>query len=100
MERATGTNIHPGVILKEDLIEANDLSIGKAAELLDISRLTLSKIINSKAAITPNIALRIEKAFGGNADFWLRIQRGYDLMEEQVRFQKNPPNVKRFVAYL
>jgi addiction module HigA family antidote len=96
MERAANTNIHPGIILKEDVIEANGLSIGKAAKLLDVSRLTLSKIANGKGAITPNIALRIEKAFGGNADFWLRMQRGYDLMEEKLRFQKNPPNVKRF----
>lgn len=96
MQRAAGTNIHPGIILKEDLIDANDLTIGHAAELLDVSRLTLSKIANGKVAITPNIALRIEKVFGGNADFWLRMQRGYDLMEEKIRLKKNPPNVRRF----
>lgn len=96
MERAISTNIHPGIILKEDVIDANNLTIGKAADLLDVSRLTLSKIANGKGAITPNIALRIERAFGGNADFWLRMQRGYDLIEEKIRFQKNPPNVKRF----
>jgi addiction module HigA family antidote len=96
MERAISTNIHPGIILKEDVIDANNLTIGKAADLLDVSRLTLSKIANGKAAITPNIALRIESAFGGNADFWLRMQRGYDLIEEKIKFKKNPPNVKRF----
>jgi addiction module HigA family antidote len=98
MERAASTNIHPGIILKEDVIDANGLSIGKAAELLAVSRLTLSKIANGKGAITPNIALRIEQAFGGNADFWLRMQRGFDLIEEKIKFQKNPPNVKRFVV--
>lgn len=76
MKRAKETNIHPGRILKEDVIEANNLSIGEAANLLGVSRLTLSKIANTKGAITPNIALRIEKAFGGNADFRLRMQRG------------------------
>jgi len=96
VERAANTNIHPGIILKEDIIDANGLSIGKAAELLAISRLTLSKIANGKGAITPNIALRIESAFGGNADFWLRMQRGFDLMEEKIKFQNNPPNIKRF----
>lgn len=96
MERAANTNIHPGIILKEDVIDANGLSIGKAAELLAISRLTLSKIANGKGAITPNVALRIESAFGGNADFWLRMQRGFYLMEEKIKFQKNPPNIKRF----
>lgn len=96
MERANKTNIHPGIILKEDVIEANQLSIGRAAELLGVSRLTLSKIANGKGSITPNIALRIEKVFGGNADFWLRMQRGYDLIEEKVRFETNPPKIMHF----
>jgi addiction module HigA family antidote len=59
MERAASTNIHPGVILKEDVIEANKLSIGETAVLMAVSRLTLSKIANGRGAITPNIALRI-----------------------------------------
>jgi len=96
MERANKTNIHPGIILKEDVIASNQLSIGKAAELLGVSRLTLSKIANGKGSITPNIALRIEKVFGGNADFWLRMQRGYDLIEEKVRFETNPPKLIHF----
>ena len=96
MERANKTNIHPGIILKEDVIDPNQLSIGRAAELLGVSRLTLSKIVNCKGSITPNIALRIEKVFGGNADFWLRMQRGYDLIEEKQRFEKNLPKLKHF----
>jgi addiction module HigA family antidote len=96
MERANHTNIHPGIILKEDVIKANRLSIGGAADLLAVSRLTLSKIANGKGAITPNIALRIETVFGGNADFWLRMQRGYDLMEEKVKFLNNPPKLTHF----
>lgn len=96
MERAYNTNIHPGIILKEDVIEANGLSISKAADLLDVSRLTLSKIANGKGSITPNIALRIEKVFGGNADFWLKMQRGYDLIEEKIKFLNNPPKLTHF----
>ncbi len=96
MERAIQTNIHPGIILKEDVIKANGLSIGEAADLLAVSRLTLSKIANGKGAITPNIALRIETVFGGNADFWLRMQRGYDLMEEKIKFLNNPPKLTHF----
>jgi addiction module HigA family antidote len=80
MKRSVSTNIHPGIILKEDVLEANNLTIGQGADLLGVSKLTLSKITNGKGAITPNIALRIEKAFGGNADFWLRMQRGYNLI--------------------
>jgi len=68
--------------LKRGFIEVNDLSIGTVAYLLGMYRITLSKIANTKGAITSNIALRIEKAFVGNADFWLRMQRGYDLIKE------------------
>ena len=96
MERANITYIHPGIILKEDVIGPNQLSIGKAAVLLGVSRLTLSKIANGKGSITPNIALRIEKVFGSNADFWLRMQRGYDLIEEKIRFEINPPKLTQF----
>lgn len=96
MKRAVETNLHPGVILKEDVIDAYELSISAAAGMLGISRLTLSKITNGRGSITPNIALRIEKVFGGNADFWLRMQRGYDLIEEMKRFKKNPPKIKKF----
>lgn len=96
MERALETNIHPGIILKEDVFDANNLSISAAADLLGVTRLTLSKIVNEKGSITPNIALRIEEAFGGNADFWLRMQRGYDLLEEKKKFKKNPPKIRKF----
>lgn len=97
MERAIETNIHPGIILKEDVFEANGLSISDAAERLGVSRITISKIVNEKGSITPNIALRIEKVFGGNADFWLRMQRGYDLLEAKKQFQKNPPKLTKFL---
>ncbi|MEO9146396.1 MAG: HigA family addiction module antitoxin [Ginsengibacter sp.] len=66
------------------------------AEVLGVSRLTLSKIVNGNGSITPNMALRIEKVFGGNADFWLRIQRGYDLIEEKIRFEMDPPELIHF----
>ena len=97
MERALNTYIHPGFTLKDEVIEAHNLNIGQAALLLDVSRLTLSKITNGRGAITPNIALRIESVFGGNADLWLRMQSGYDLAQEKLKFSKNPPNVHRFV---
>ncbi|MCO5936492.1 HigA family addiction module antitoxin [Mucilaginibacter sp. RB4R14] len=80
MERASQTNFHPGIILKDDVIKANGLSIGEDTDLLAVSRLTLSKIANGKGAITSNITLRIETVFGGNADFWFRMQRDYDLI--------------------
>ena len=97
MERHKKTNIHPGIILKEDVLLPANLSVSEAASLLQVSRVTLSKILNGSGSITPNVALRIEAVFGGNADFWLRMQRGYDLMEEKSRFELNPPNLKPFL---
>lgn len=96
MEKHNSTNIHPGLILKEDVIIPAGITVGQASDLLQVSRVTLSKIINGTGAITPNIALRIASVFGGKADFWLRMQRGYDLIEEKARFDLNPPKIKQF----
>ncbi|NGF58103.1 HigA family addiction module antidote protein [Parapedobacter sp. SGR-10] len=96
MEKHESNIIHPGIILKEDIISPAGLSVTEAAAFLGISRLSLSKVINEKGSITPNIALRLEKVFGGKADFWLRLQRNYDLEKERINFRDNPPLVKTF----
>jgi len=87
---------HPGEILKIEIIEGRGLTIGKASELLGITRPTLSNILNGKASITPNMALRIEIVFGGAARFWLRLQSSYDLDIAKKIFLKNPPKIKHF----
>lgn len=87
---------HPGEILKMEVVEGRNLTIAKAAELLDITRPTLSNIVNGKASITPNVALRIETVFGGSAKFWLRLQSAYDLDIAKRLFAKNPPKIKHF----
>ncbi len=76
--RHKSINIHPGLILLEEVITPLNLSITESAHLLNVSRLTLSRIVNGKGAITPNIAIRISLVFGGKANFWLRMQRSYD----------------------
>lgn len=87
---------HPGEILKTELVEGRGLTIGKAAELLAITRPTLSNIMNGKASITPNVALRIETVFGGKAKFWLRLQTSFDLSIAKKLFIKNPPKIKHY----
>lgn len=70
---------HPGEILKMEIIEGRNLTIGKAAELLDLTRPTLSNIMKGKTGITPNVASRMKIVFGGSAKFWVRLQESYDL---------------------
>jgi antitoxin HigA-1 len=86
---------HPGEILKALILDALDLNITEAAEHLNISRKTLSKVINGNGAITPEMALRLELAFKKpTADHWLRLQNAYDLW--QTRQNKNLLNVQPF----
>jgi addiction module HigA family antidote len=86
-------NTHPGEILLEDVIKAHDLTIGEAAEMLAVTRPTLSNIVNEKAAITPNMALRIKTVFGGTAEVWVRLQVMYDLRKAEQEFLANPPEL-------
>jgi antitoxin HigA-1 len=70
---------HPGKIIKEDYLEPLSLTISEVASNLNVSRKTLSKIINERAAITPDMALRLSRAFDTTPDFWLTLQKNVDL---------------------
>ena len=70
---------HPGRIVRDELLEPFGLTVGQAAEALGVSRPHLSNLLNEKAGITPQMAIRLSKALGNDADFWLRLQRQYDL---------------------
>jgi addiction module HigA family antidote len=83
MKRSINHNTHPGEILKEEIIEANDLTITEVANMLGVTRPSISNIVNEKAAISPLMALRITKVFGGNAELWVRLQSAYDLREAE-----------------
>ena len=73
---------HPGEVLKELVIEPMELTITDVAKHLDVSRKTLSKVLNARGAVTPEMALRLELAFGKpSADHWLRLQNAYDLWQ-------------------
>ena len=73
---------HPGEILKELVIKPLRLSVTDAAQHLGVTRKTLSKILNCRGAITPEMALRLEMTFGKpNAAHWLRLQNAYDLWQ-------------------
>ncbi len=75
---------HPGEILKELVITPLELTITDASEHLNVSRKTLSKVLNGRGAITPEMALRLELVFKKpSADHWLRLQNAYDLWQSR-----------------
>ena len=85
----------PGEILKELVIEPMELTITDVAEHLNISRKTLSKVLNARGSITPEMAIRLELAFKKpSADHWLRLQNAHDLW--QVREQQEQLEVQPY----
>lgn len=88
--------IHPGQILYMELVEGRSLTISRIAILLGTTRANFSNIINGHASISPNMALRLEKVFGGTASHFLNLQRTYDLAKAKEDFLKNTPDLKRY----
>lgn len=85
---------HPGDLIRTEIIEAVGLNISDAADVLDVRRATLSDLVNGKAALSAEMALRIEKAFGPKADHLLEMQLAYDIA--QARAHDADLNVKRY----
>jgi len=81
---------HPGEHIRHDCIEPLGLSITAAAEALGVARQTLNNVINGKSGISPEMAIRLSKAFGGSPDVWLAMQMAYDLAQAQ----KNASRIK------
>ena len=69
---------HPGAFVKAEILDELGLSVAKAAEALGVRRATLSDLVNEKASLSPEMALRLEKAFGLNMDMMLRMQAWFD----------------------
>lgn len=76
--------IHPGAILREDVLAEFGLSVSEAADRLGVSRVTLSRVIHEHARISPNLALRLEAAGVSTARAWLAMQTACDLAEERA----------------
>ena len=81
MRERTRPPTHPGGILKRQYLEPLAISVSQAAHALGISRKTLSKIINERGAITPDMALRLAQALQTTPELWLNLQRTYDLWQ-------------------
>ena len=71
--------VHPGEILREDILPEIMISESKLAEYLNISRMTVNRLVNERQSVSPDMALRLGKLFGNSPDFWLNLQNAYDL---------------------
>ena len=89
---------HPGLTLRDGVLPALGLTVTDAAQQLDVSRVALSRVLNGRAAISPEMALRIEAWLGlergGEARLWLAEQSAYDVWQAQQRLQATPMHVQ------
>src|SRR6195256_319244 len=85
---------HPGGFVKSEIIEALELSVTDAAKVLGVTRPALSALLNERAALSSEMALRIEKAFGVSMDTLMRMQNSYDIA--QARRRSGQIKVARF----
>ena len=72
---------HPGLSVRHDCLDPLGLRVPEAAKNLGVSRKQLSCVINGRSGISPEMAIRLDKAFGGGAETWFRLQAAYDLAQ-------------------
>ena len=93
---------HPGVSVRLDCLEPLNLTVTEGAKVLGVTRQTLNNVVNGRAGISPEMAIRLAKAFGSRAEVWLGMQMAYDLArvrkhERQIkvrRMERLPEHVK------
>ena len=76
---------HPGEVLKDGVFTDTDITIKHFAERIGVTRAALSRVLNGKAALSPEMALRLADALGGSAESWLHMQADYDLWRARQR---------------
>ena len=90
--------IHPGLIIRDDVLPELQISVNEAAEQLGVSRVTLSRVINGRSAVTGEMALRVGKWVGNGPEIWLRMQRQYDLWQAKKKGIVKTKKARRPVA--
>lgn len=76
---------HPGLSVRHDCLEPLGLSVTEAARKLGVSRKQLSDIVNCRSGVSPDMAIRLDKAFGGGADTWYRLQSTWELVQAKKK---------------
>src|ERR1700733_16107739 len=90
---------HPGMIIKRILIENANLLITKAAKALGVGRVTLSKLINQKSGISPEMAVRLSIALNTSSEMWINMQSMYDLWQAEKKRKQLKANIKKIKVY-
>lgn len=80
--------VHPGEILREEYITERGLTITEVANGLGITRQMLSAVVNEKAAITPELAVKLSEAFGNTAQFWVNLQKSYEIWHAEKKVDR------------
>jgi addiction module HigA family antidote len=88
---------HPGEMVREECLAPLGLSVTEGARVLGVTRQTLNNLVNERSGISPEMAIRLEKAFGTSADLWVRLQTAYDLA--QARRREHEIKVARYRAH-
>ena len=86
--------VHPGEILREDYIRERNLTITEVAEGLGVARANLSAIVNERAGISPELAVKLSEAFGNTAQFWVNLQKNYELWHVEKKVNRSV--IRRF----
>ena len=87
---------HPGDILKRRILPAAGLTVTEAARRLQVTRQTLNNLVNRKSGVSPEMAIRLSRAFGSTPEVWLGMQMAYDLA--QLRKKGFAPDIARVAA--
>ena len=85
---------HPGEIVREECLGPLGLTVTDGAKALGVTRQALNNLVNERSGISPDMAIRLEKAFGSSADMWIRLQASFDLA--QARKRQGDIKVARF----
>lgn len=79
---------HPGKAIRISCLEPNNLTVTEGAKILGVTRQNLNNIVNEKSAVSPEMAIRVAKAFGGTPDAWYRMQSAYDIAQAKKKAGK------------
>jgi len=85
---------HPGEILREEFIKGRNLTITEVAEGLSVARGNLSAVVNERAGISPELAVKLSEAFGNSAQFWINLQKNFELWQAEQKVDRK--KIRRF----